>query len=234
MKYLRYIFILAFSLIQADDFFSNHLQLIVVTNRYWRDVLGTLVLFERADEYEEWTQVYDPIPVVLGKSGMAKPFEKFEGDLMSPSGIFSLGPIFGFQKEAINPNMDYLHLNEFIEAVDDESSAYYNHIVDNREVPNDWDSSEKMRSEPLYEMGLVIQHNWPHPTPCMGSAIFMHSWKSPRLGTAGCTAMDPKDLEKVLLWLNKDKNPILIQLPESIYAKLERSDLPVIDSTTWY
>ena len=148
---------------------------------------------------------------------------KIEGDLKAPAGIFSISCAFGFlsKSEMNNLKMDYVELNEFIEAVDDPLSNFYNQIVDNREVVIDWTSSEKMREEPLYEMGLVINHNFPNPKAGKGSAIFFHQWRNKNIGTAGCTAMSFNNLKKIIYWLEKNKNPALIQLPNSVYSELK-------------
>jgi hypothetical protein len=53
-----------------------------------------------------------------------------------------------------------------------------------------------------------------------GSCIFLHIWRSPEKGTAGCTAMAEEDLLAVLLWLKNEKNPLLAQLPRAEYEKL--------------
>lgn len=218
----------------ADHRLSNHLQLLVVTSNSWEDKKGTLQCFERANKDEKWTAVKTPKSVVLGELGMAWgrglyqlndrsiPFSKIEGDLKSPAGIFSLGYIFGFlpKSQMTHLKMDYLQLNDFMEAVDDPLSGFYNCIVDSREVLPDWKSSEKMRKEPLYEMGLLIHHNLPQPQPGKGSAIFLHKWRTNNMGTAGCTAMSRDDLEQVLSWLEKSKNPALVQLPYPVYSQL--------------
>ncbi|MBI3236233.1 MAG: hypothetical protein HYZ48_00760 [Chlamydiales bacterium] len=71
---------------------------------------------------------------------------------------------------------------------------------------------------------LVVHHNFPEPQTDAGSAIFLHIWRHNNLGTAGCTAMSREHLNLLLSWLEKDKNPVLIQLPISEYNRLH---------TTW-
>lgn len=218
----------------ATNNMESHLQLLVITTENWEEKSGYMRLFEKASQDEQWILMGAPIPVVVGKSGMAwgiglndlisnQSFIKSEGDLRSPAGIFSLGPVFGFlpRSQMAHLKMDYLELNEFIEAVDDPLSNFYNCIVDSREVISDWNSSEKMREEPLYEIGLVINHNFPQPKPGKGSAIFFHRWRNRNAGTAGCTAMSQDNLEKLISWLEKSKNPALIQLPYPIYSQLQ-------------
>lgn len=213
------------------DILESHLQLLIVTTDDWGETTGHIRLFERVNEDESWILVDGPIPVVIGKSGMAwgiglhdllienNTSNKIEGDLKSPAGIFSLGPVFGFLPHSLK--MDYLELNEFTEAIDDPLSVFYNCIVDSREVVPDWTSSEKMRKEPLYQIGLVVNHNFPQPQPGRGSAIFFHTWRNCDTGTAGCTAMKHDHLERIIYWLDKSKNPVLIQLPYPVYTQLQ-------------
>ena len=78
-----------------------------------------------------------------------------------------------------------------------------------------------MRKEPLYEIGCVINHNFPQPKPGKGSAIFFHRWRNYNAGTAGCTAMSQDNLEKILCWLDKSKSPVLVQLPYQVYLQLQ-------------
>lgn len=199
----------------------------------WESVNGVLYLFENDHE------ILGPIPVVIGRNGMAwgiglhtspkqGPFKK-EGDGKAPAGIFNLGVSFGLTpREALGTlNIPYLEITPHIEAIDDPHSIYYNQIVDVREVNvRDWNSSEKMSNEPLYQRGLVIHHN-PLDIPEKGSAIFMHVW--PKDGTAGCTAMDLTNMDKIIHWLDSKKNPILIQLPFPLYKELQKPwQLPVI------
>lgn len=229
----------------AADYLSGHLQLLVVVSNGWHEMQGSLQCFERTHENDAWEAILPSVPVVLGKSGMSKGIglfqildenvpSKVEGDLKSPAGIFSLGTAFGFLSKShmTHVKMDYFQLNEFTEAVDDPSSAYYNYIVDSRDVTRDWKSSEKMRMEPLYEIGFAVNHNLPNPKPGKGSAIFFHIWRSKQSGTAGCTAMSYDDLENLMSWIEKNKNPVLIQLPRSVYFKLQPEwDLPNISNS---
>jgi D-alanyl-D-alanine dipeptidase len=53
-----------------------------------------------------------------------------------------------------------------------------------------------------------------------GSCIFLHIWAGPSKGTAGCTAMPQPRLETLLRWLDAKKRPLLVQLPEAVYARL--------------
>lgn len=50
-------------------------------------------------------------------------------------------------------------------------------------------SHERLRrADPLYDLILTTDWNWPDATPGRGSAIFLHQWRRPRFGTEGCIA----------------------------------------------
>ena len=55
------------------------------------------------------------------------------------------------------------------------------------------------RSDPLYDIILITNWNWPAVVKGKGSAIFIHSWRRPRYPTEGCIAMAPHHL----LWIAK-------------------------------
>ena len=61
----------------------------------------------------------------------------------------------------------------------------YNHLV--REPFGQ--SEEKLRrADPLYDVILLTDWNWPEAVPYRGSAIFLHGWRRPGYPTAGCLA----------------------------------------------
>ncbi len=207
--------------------------MLVVTAQDWNEKRAELRLYERETNDSEWVAVREPIPVVLGKNGLAwgiglhptndEMVYKEEGDGKSPAGFFSLGSAFGFSPDSAmrHLKMEYLPLRDSTEAVDDPLSCYYNYIVDREEIIPDWLSSEKMRKEPLYEIGVNILQNFPNPKANAGSAVFIHIWENENSGTEGCTAMAQSDLNRILFWLDREKNPILVQLPLSEYQALK-------------
>jgi hypothetical protein len=38
---------------------------------------------------------------------------------------------------------------------------------------------------------------------------------------AGCTAMDPFNMEEIINWLDETKNPVLVQLTKQLYSELQ-------------
>lgn len=53
------------------------------------------------------------------------------------------------------------------------------------------------RPDPLYDILLVTDWNWPFAEKGRGSAIFVHVWRKPRHPTAGCVAFARRDV----LWI---------------------------------
>jgi zinc D-Ala-D-Ala dipeptidase len=219
----------------APILFPHH-QLLLITAPSWESDRGTLLKFEK--NAGEWSPVGEEASVRLGKAGLAwgvglhptppkeDPIKK-EGDKKSPAGLFSLGPIFGAASpaEMIHLHMPYLVINDDIEAIDDPQSLYYNRVVNRKEVTAvDWQSSEKMATDPSYKLGIVIQHNSPSPTPGAGSAIFLHITKEK--ATNGCTSISRTHLETLLSWLDPKKQPALLQLPLPAYHNLQSTQFP--------
>lgn len=234
------ILLLSFHLLNGEHMLVDSLQMVTVVTPSWDSVQGNLQRYERKN-HELWQPIGEEIPVVVGKTGLAWGIglhrhsmsegpSKLEGDGKSPAGMFALGPAFGFasQEQMNSLKLDYLPLHDQIEAVDDPKSIYYNQIINKNDILiPDWHSSEQMGLQPLYILGLVIHHNFPNPQKGRGSAIFFHLWRNAVSGTAGCTAMSHENLSEILSWLDKEKNPIFVQLPSQIYLQNQKEwDLP--------
>jgi len=196
-------------------------QIVIAIAETWGSLEGKLFLGER--EGHGWRLLGSAREVAFGIKGLVWAKDKVEGDGKSPAGIFRLGPVYGkgSRKGKGKMQMDYFPITPGMEAVDDPKSLYYNHIVERSLVPHpDWHSSEKLQEIDLYDLMVVIQHNWPNPIPNRGSAIFMHRWREMREGTAGCIALDSSDLQSIVQWLDPRASPVLVLMPRK-----EASDL---------
>jgi len=141
---------------------------------------------------------------------------KYEGDKKAPVGVFKLTNIFGYPKEN-NYKMPYLHTSKNLICVDDSNSPFYNQVI---EANGNEKSFEYMqRSDHQYELGIIVAHNQ-NATKKRGSCIFLHVKKEENASTAGCTSMSLDEIKKIALWLDKSKNPILIQIPKSLSKKI--------------
>jgi D-alanyl-D-alanine dipeptidase len=207
-------------------------QCIVVVTDLWASTTGNCQCFER-EKNGPWKKHGKPIPVVLGRAGLAwgrgeihhrnlNGTIKREGDNKAPAGIFRLGTAFGYAKTALPTRMPYFPLTPNVAAVDDPKSRYYNQLVDRTKIRDaDWRSAENMiLNDHRYKWGVWVKHNDP-PISGAGSCIFLHVWKDRSTLTSGCTAMSERDMVRLLGWLDPAKNPLLIQLPRSIYSELQ-------------
>ncbi len=207
-------------------------QLVLVTTAGWDTTSGTLRRFVRDRPGEAWRADGDPVPVVVGRTGLAwgvgasagqagEP-EKHEGDGRAPAGVFPLDTAFGFAPRGTVPwiRLPYLALEPGTECVDDGASVHYNAVVNRGAVSSvDWTSAERMREIDQYRLGVLVGYNTA-PTRGRGSCIFLHIWKGPGSTTAGCTAFDAGALEALLRWLEPARRPTLVQLPDAAYRRL--------------
>ncbi|MEM1055982.1 MAG: L,D-transpeptidase family protein [Bacteroidota bacterium] len=209
-------------------------QMVLVITPDWRATHGTLRTFERTSD-GPWQEVDEATPVVVGRSGLGwgrglhpaqEGPQKREGDGRAPAGVFDLTAAFGYA-EAETTGLSYVRAMPSVKCVDDAESAFYNLVVDQAEVTKDWKSRERMRrADSLYSVGVVVAHNGPgvssrlvpeaggpKPVAGAGSCIFLHVWRGPGSSTAGCTAMPSAALRSVMNWLDTDRQPVLVQLP---------------------
>lgn len=203
----------------SQQLLSNSKQLIIVSTPNWNSISGQMQRFERKSTQHAWKAVGKPIAVVIGKHGLGwdsrfknkqdQSVIKREGDGLTPMGIYAIGPTFGFDEKS-NNKISYFPLTDTSVCVDDVKSTYYNQLIDSASVlKKDWNSGEQMRQVPQYKFGAVVQYNKAPETPGAGSCIFMHIWKSPSSGTAGCIAMEESNLKANLNWLDPKKHPMI-------------------------
>ena len=208
-------------------------QLVLVTTPGWDSTQGTLRAYERAAD--GWRQVDAATPVTIGRAGAAwglglhpaQPgVQKREGDGRAPAGVFAIGAAFGYAGSA-RTALPYAAMQASHYCIDVNDSPLYNRIVDTDVVGAEAvkGSTEPMRrdlhaeGDQRYRLGFVIEHN-AAARPGAGSCIFAHLWKSPTDATAGCTAMDPAAMDRLLAWLQPSQRPVLVLLPEPEYLRL--------------
>jgi L,D-peptidoglycan transpeptidase YkuD (ErfK/YbiS/YcfS/YnhG family) len=210
-------------------------QLVLVTVPDWDAPAGQLRSFERAGK--GWRAVGAARAVTIGRAGAAwglglQPAQgegpqKREGDGRSPAGVFAIGAAFGYP-QTVRTGLDYHGMLDSHWCVDVPGSPLYNRIVDTREVGVEAvkGSSEPMRrdlhldGDQRYRIGFVIEHN-AQGRDMAGSCIFAHVWKAPGNATAGCTAMSDEDMQALLRWLDKRRNPRFVLLPQAQYERLK-------------
>ena len=167
---------------------------------------GQIFTFERTDD-DTFISIQSEVKVVFGENGLDK--EK-EGDKKAPSGIFEMPYAFGTIELSSLLNIDYKLVTQNDYWIDDVNSDDYNTWQTYDGDPNEkWNSFERLMIEP-YRLALVIDYN-PEREKELGSAIFLHVWKDGDSNTSGCTATDDKSLFMMITWLDRDKNPIIVQ-----------------------
>lgn len=93
---------------------------------------------------------------------------------------------------------------------DDPTHPAYNHQT---RAPFKASHEALRRADPLYDVVLTTDWNWPKAQPGKGSAIFLHTWRSPGYPTAGCVAFSRADL----LWI---ANSLAVSSKVIVRAKL--------------
>ena len=203
-------------------------QLIISVGPDWNSKYGTIMLMEKTGDL--WELAAPSWKVTYGDSGMAwgigvyprpngKLF-KHEGDRRSPAGIFELGAFCGYDSAApAGVRYPYTHSTATLRWVDDPQSPYYNKMIDEKKIPKSvkgkiqWRSAEKMKFNGIdYKYVIFVKHN-PECIPGSGSCIFLHLNSPTRTPTAGCTAMDEKDMLTLLRWIDPEKKPLFVQIP---------------------
>jgi len=230
---------------RADGVPADCSQLIVAVAPDWNSMRGKMQLFERP-RGGEWNATNAPVPVLLGKNGLAwgsglagqeEPgLHKKERDGRAPAGIFAIGKVFGYDAK-LPPGGDYPY-HQVTEAdvwSDDPRSANYNrHIVIDPKNPPDNYTHEKMRSGDFaYHWLVEIRHNSDPPVPGAGSAIFFHIRRGGNRATTGCTTMAEPELVKLISWLRAGRHPCYVLLSADEYQKKWRAwDLPAPEKTS--
>jgi L,D-peptidoglycan transpeptidase YkuD (ErfK/YbiS/YcfS/YnhG family) len=74
---------------------------------------------------------------------------------------------------------------------DDPRDEDYNLMV---RAPHRFSHERLRRADPMYDLVIITDWNWPHAEPGRGSAIFIHQWRRPGAPTAGCIGLSRRDL----------------------------------------
>ncbi|HWP27282.1 MAG TPA: L,D-transpeptidase family protein [Xanthobacteraceae bacterium] len=175
---------------------STATRLVLVTAQGMNSTFATAQLFERASSNDPWRKLGPPEPAVIGRAGMAwapmfrhlaRPGEpiKIEGDKRAPAGIYPIGGTFG---TVPSDRPGHIQVREDTVCVDDPSSPAYNTITTRQVVGPKVHAENMGKALPMYRHGLLVDY----PTDAAGKAgscIFIHVWRSPTRGTAGCVAL---------------------------------------------
>jgi L,D-peptidoglycan transpeptidase YkuD (ErfK/YbiS/YcfS/YnhG family) len=208
-------------------------RLVLVTAETMNDVAATMRLFERTAARESWRALGAAEPALIGRGGMGwSPFFiqlarrgepiKVEGDKRAPAGIYKIGRSFGGVASS-RPN--HLQVTPDTICVHDLSSPAYNTIASRARLGPAVSAENMSKALPMYRRGLLVDY----PTDARkraGSCIFIHVWRSPTTGTAGCVSM-PEPRVEALQEFAAD-GAVLAILPRGALDRL-RGCLPQIN-----
>lgn len=131
------------------------------------------------------------LPVSIGRTGVSR--QKREGDGATPAGRHRVIGLFYRPDRIAGKSLPGWAVPIGLEDrwCDAPDHPLYNHLT-NRPFGK---SQEKLRrADPLYDLILPLDWNWPDAVPGRGSAIFIHQWRRPGFPTAGCLAFSRQDL----------------------------------------
>jgi L,D-peptidoglycan transpeptidase YkuD (ErfK/YbiS/YcfS/YnhG family) len=127
----------------------------------------------------------------VGRSGIFPAGKKREGDGATPAGTHRIVGMLYRPDRIARPADWALPIGPSDLWSDDPRDEDYNLMV---RVPHRFGHERLRRADPMYDLILITDWNWPQAEPGRGSAIFVHQWRRPGAPTAGCVAMSRRDL----------------------------------------
>lgn len=122
-------------------------------------------------------------PCSIGRGGVTS--TKHEGDGATPQGRLRIVATLFRPDRLARPAPWAMPIGPGDLWSDDVADAAYNHHV---RAPHGFGHETLRRADPLYDLILVTDWNWPDAIPGCGSAIFLHQWRRPGFPTEGCIA----------------------------------------------
>ena len=122
-------------------------------------------------------------PRTIGRTGVTG--SKAEGDMATPRGVHRIVDMLYRADRMLQPAPWARAIGPHDLWSDDVTDAAYNHAV---RAPYMFSHERLRRADPMYDLILVTDWNYPDAQPGRGSAIFVHQWRGPGRPTAGCVA----------------------------------------------
>ncbi|MFQ1699373.1 L,D-transpeptidase [Loktanella agnita] len=131
-------------------------------------------------------------PCTIGRGALTD--RKAEGDGATPRGVHRIVGML-YRADRMAKPVDWaLPIGPFDLWSDDIRDPDYNMMV---RAPHHYSHENLRRSDPMYDLIILTDWNWPYVVKGRGSAIFMHQWRGPGRPTAGCVAVSRQNL----LWI---------------------------------
>ncbi|CUH63429.1 L,D-transpeptidase catalytic domain [Thalassovita gelatinovora] len=122
-------------------------------------------------------------PCSIGRGGLSG--DKREGDGATPIGRHRILGMLYRPDRLPQPAPWAIPIGPTDLWSDDASQPDYNHPV---HTPYRHSHENLRRADPLYDIVLITDWNYPDATAGKGSAIFLHQWRRPHFPTEGCIA----------------------------------------------
>lgn len=128
-------------------------------------------------------------PRTIGRGGVTA--TKREGDGGTPRGVMTITGLLYRPDRVIRPAGWTTAIRPGDLWSDDPGQPDYNHMV---RAPYPHSHEALRRADPLYDLVILTDWNWPMAVPGRGSAIFLHRWRRPGFPTEGCIGLRPDHL----------------------------------------
>ena len=137
-------------------------------------------------------------PCTIGKGGLSS--TKREGDGATPRGVHNIVGLLYRPDRIAKPAAWATPILTRDLWSDDPSQDDYNLLV---RAPYSFSHEKLRRTDPLYDLVVLTDWNWPIAKKGHGSAIFIHRWRKPGHPTEGCVAFHPTALRWIVSRITK-------------------------------
>lgn len=131
-------------------------------------------------------------PCTIGRGGVSD--RKKEGDGATPKGVHRLVGMLYRPDRMARPATWALPIRPGDLWSDDMQHEDYNMMV---KAPYPHSHERLQRADPLYDLIILTDWNWPYAVKGRGSAIFIHQWRRPGYPTEGCIGLRRLDLKRI-------------------------------------
>jgi L,D-peptidoglycan transpeptidase YkuD (ErfK/YbiS/YcfS/YnhG family) len=137
----------------------------------------------------------------IGKAGIKK--KQKEGDNITPKGTFKITRVYyrSDKIKNISTSIKKIKINKNMGWCNDSKSPFYNREI---KLPSKFSFEKLYRNDNLYDLLAVLNYNTNPVEKNKGSAIFIHIAKKRFKPTAGCIALQKKDLMNLMRVVKKN------------------------------
>jgi L,D-peptidoglycan transpeptidase YkuD (ErfK/YbiS/YcfS/YnhG family) len=145
-------------------------------------------------------------PCTIGRTGVVAGRRKREGDGATPAGIHRIIGCLYRPDRMVKPCDWAVPIRPGDLWCDDPDHADYNLMV---RAPFAGRHERLFRADPVYDLILLTDWNWPQADPGGGSAIFVHQWRRPGAPTAGCVALARESLLAIVARIRHESRLVI-------------------------